>query len=249
MKKITVRVVKLIMLVSAAWASTAQALTILTVGDSITSGLKRNASSTYWFCPANGLVTSSLQFCNGNGRLNVGGYQPDVRQKLVKLEVSANLYNWGVAGHESWNTLTEANRAMNSRSADVIFIMTGINDLNDNVSVGTTVSNVRAIIDNALARGLTPIVGTVTPHRSRRNYDPKIRLINEAIKAVAESRGVEVADHYTALDANWARYHSGDNLHIGNAGDDLMASLWVEAYQKSLNIIVTPVLRLLLLDD
>jgi len=248
MKVNTVSLLALLTLIGWACHATAQPITILTAGDSITAGLKRNGSGNYWFCPANGLVTSSFQSCNGFGKLNVGGYQPDVRQKLSSIGVSANVYNWGVAGDESWNTVNQANQAMNSRAAQVIFIMTGVNDLNDVVSVATTVQNVQAIVDNALARGVRPIVGTVTPHRAGVNYDAKIRLINQGIKAMAESRNVQVADHYSEMNLNWPVYHSGDGLHISDAGDDLMASLWVEAYQKS-TVSVAPVLQLLLFDD
>ena len=206
---------------------------ILSVGDSITSGLKRNSGGTFLFCPADDVVTSGFYVCNGNGVVNKGGFQPDVRSLLAAESIDANVYNWGFAGEESWQIVTRVNQAMDSRSADYVFIMAGVNDLNDNVSVGTTVFNVQQMALNVEARGLKPILGSLTPHLGNAAYPAKISLINDAIEAFAEENDFAYANHYQDLIANWAIYHSGDNLHLSNAGDAVVAQNWVEAFNQA----------------
>ena len=224
-------------------------VTILSVGDSITSGLKLNGSRKNWFCPANGVLTSSFQLCNGNGVLNRGGFQPDVTSLFAQRNVNANVYNWGYAGEESWQVYFRVVDAMETRDADYVFILAGVNDLNDNVSPQTTTFYVTLMIDAVLEKGLIPIVGTISPHLGSSSFNPKIELINSYIRFQAESRKVAVAEHYQALIGNWGLYNSGDGLHVNDVGDAVMATKWLEAYDVSLTLnktTITPILQLLL---
>lgn len=224
------------------------ALTILTVGDSITSGLKLNGPRTNWYCPADGVTASSFINCRGNGVLNRGGFQPDINQLFAQKGITANVYNWGFNGEESWQLVTRVTQAMNSRAADTVFIMAGVNDLNDNVSTQTTAFNVEMMIDRVKDRGLVPIVGTITPHLGESYYNPKILQINALIRASANNKKVAVAEHYQALITNWSAYNSGDGLHVNDSGDVVLATQWFAAYESSkrLKTIITPILQLLL---
>lgn len=229
--------------------SFAKNITILSVGDSITSGLKLNGSLSYWFCPANGIVTSSFQLCNGNGVLNQGGFQPDITSLFAQRNINANVYNWGFAGEESWQVYFRVVDAMETRPADYVFILAGVNDLNDNVSPQTTAFYVTLMMDAVLAKGLIPIVGTITPHLGNFSYNPKIELINSFIRYHAGEKKIAVAEHYQALIGNWGAYNSGDGLHVSDLGDAVIATKWLEAYDVSqtLNkITITPILQLLL---
>lgn len=229
--------------------SSANNVTILSVGDSITSGLKLNGDRSFWFCPANGVVTSSFQLCNGNGVRNQGGFQPDIASLFAQRNINANVYNWGFAGEETWQVYFRVVDAMETRPADYVFILAGVNDLNDNVAPQTTAFYVTLMIDAVLEKGLIPIVGTITPHLGSSTYNPKIELINSFIRFEAGNRKVAVAEHYQALISNWGPYNSGDGLHVSDLGDAVIAAKWLEAYDVSQtlrNVTITPILQLLL---
>ena len=224
-------------------------LTILTVGDSITSGLKLNGSRTSFFCPADGVLTSSFYVCNGDAVLNRGGFQPDIVSLFAQRDISASTFNWGFAGEESWQIINRVTQAMNSRPADTVFFMAGVNDLNDNLSDETTAFNVVAMMDLVQERGLTPVVGTITPHLGQSSFNPKIVRINALIRAEANDRNIAVAENYQALIPNWGALNSGDGLHVGDAGDAIIAANWVEAFELSQTfnpITLAPILQLLL---
>ena len=227
-------------------------LTILTVGDSITSGLKLNGSRTSFFCPADGVLTSSFYVCNGDAVLNQGGFQPDIVSLFAQKDISASTYNWGFAGEESWQIINRVTQAMDSRPADTVFFMAGVNDLNDNLSDEATAFNVIAMMDLVIDRGLTPIVGTITPHLGDSSYNPKIVRINELIRTAANEREIVVAEHYQTLISNWGVLNSGDGLHVADSGDAIIATNWVEAYELSLTlnqkITLAPIIQLLLSD-
>jgi len=237
------------LVITSAFSTSANAaLTVLTVGDSITSGLKLNSSRTNWYCPADGVRASSFINCRGNGVLNRGGFQPDITQLFSQQGITANVYNWGFNGEESWELVARITQAMNSRTADTVFFMAGVNDLNDNVSDQTTAFNVEMMMDSVKERGLTPIVGTITPHLGESSYNPKIVRINALIRAAANDKRIAVAEHYQALIPNWGAHNSGDGLHVGDSGDAIIAEQWLEAYElsKSLKVTITPILQLLL---
>ena len=228
--------------------------TVLTVGDSITSGLKLNASRTVWECPPDGVITSSYYVCDGEDAENRGGYQPSTRTKIAALGVTADLYNWGFAGEGTRSILNRVSQAMNARAADYVFIMAGTNDLGT-VSRGTIVRNLQYMIDAVCESGLTPVVGTITPRFDGASYNFSIQKINEELREYAESLNVPVAENYDALIGNFGAYHSGDYLHINDAGDEVMATQWANAFQTSGGACgrgipaVTPIMQLLLLDE
>lgn len=217
------------LLISGFSSSVIAASVILTVGDSITSGLKLNGAGTYWECPPDGRITSSFIVCNGNGVRDRGGFQPDIQSLMAQRNQTVTLYNWGFAGEESWTLVNRVSQAMNSRASDTVTIMAGINDLNDNVSIQTTSFNVRTMMDRVQQEGRRAVVGTITPHSGSSSYNPKIAQINALIKADAAARGVRVADHYSVLIQNWPGLSSGDGVHLSNTADALVAEQWVNA--------------------
>ena len=251
MRKYCILLLLLISTIGLQKVSLAKDITILSVGDSITAGLKLNGSQDFWFCPANGVVTSTFQQCNGNGVLNRGGFQPDLRAQFAQNGIDASIYNWGFAGEESFELFFRVVDAMETRPADYVFILAGVNDLNDNFTPQFTAFNIVLMMEAVLERGLIPIVGTITPHLGDPSFNPKIELINSFIRFHAEELNVAVAEHYQALIGSWVSggLNSGDGLHVSDAGDAVIAREWVKAFEisQTLNqITITPILQLLL---
>ncbi len=195
------------------------ALDILTAGDSITQGLQRTAS---------GAVFGITSFQNGS--VNIGGYQPRLKARLDAQVESSTLYNWGRGGENSAGGVGRINSILNSRTADLILIMYGANDLYQGISSSGTRANISVMIDRSRASGVIPIISEVTLNTNG-SFNPSIRLdYNPMIHSLANQKGVSIATNYVALDGpNWyaVPYHSGDQLHLSNAGYERMAEAWL----------------------
>ncbi|MDC0948681.1 SGNH/GDSL hydrolase family protein [Gammaproteobacteria bacterium] len=209
-----------------------QAVSIITIGDSVTSGYKRNAKRNRITCAATGETRSYTFTCHGNGVVNRGGFQPALRAKLAVLGYDATIYNWGFAGYESWNVASTVNSVMSAQPAEYVFIMAGLNDMNDNVSTSTTYLSLVQTIERVQAQGLVPIVNTITPHGYVPSYNVKIAEINELIKQYGANNNVPVGDPFPTLRANWSYYNSGDLLHLSSAGDEVVAEQFAAAFEQ-----------------
>lgn len=252
----------LVVLLLSAASTPSLALEVLTVCDSITQGLQRTGS---------GQLFGNLS--PGNGRANFGGYQPRLNQLLDDGIEPSTVYNWGIAGETSPQTVRRINSVLNSRPADYILILCGVNDLFNGISSSTTSANIKVLIERSLAKDVTPVVAELTPYTSGQtdpidrniwaNYNPKIR-------AVANSMGVPIAylygegNNYNA--SSWANdmrrcwkggplcdnappYTSGDGLHLSDLGYKVMTEIWYEVLREQEGgPNITPSVNLLLLD-
>jgi lysophospholipase L1-like esterase len=181
---------------------------ILTMGDSITVGLP--------------------YYTEGGGRTN-GTYQYEFKKRMNENGVSGNVYNWGVSGEMTTEGVNRISSVLNSRSANYILIMEGVNDVKGGISSNATKTNIAIMIEKSIARGVTPIVGTITPNSRPGGFDDLTRnVFNPAIIDVANSKGVKVADQYAALRPGWTSkpLHYGDDLHPNRAGYAIIGNTW-----------------------
>jgi len=239
----------------------AVALEILTVCDSITQGFQRTSSGQVF-----GILSP------GNGRANYGGYQPRLNQLLDANIEPSTVYNWGIGGEKTNQTVSRINSVLNSRPADYILILCGANDVFNGISSNTTRDNIRIMIERSLAKGVIPVIGELTPYTSG-STDPGDRNIwanyNPKIRSIAAAKGVPLAylygkdNDYNA--SSWVNdmrkcwkgcrpamsYHSGDGLHLSDFGYQVMAQIWFDTLKddylkNNAKLNLTPSLLLLL---
>ncbi len=180
-------------------------------GDSITQGQKRNAAG----------VTSGVTSPPNGGQY--GAYVEELKA-LLQVDISTvNVYNYGVNGERSYDGVARINSVMASQSAsNCILIMYGANDRYQGLHPSSTAANIQTMAERARLAGRIPIVSTITPNTALGGITP----YNSAILTMTDNLGIDVADQYTALNANWAVYNTGDGLHISHAGDAIMAEVW-----------------------
>ncbi|MEA3232885.1 MAG: GDSL-type esterase/lipase family protein [Thermodesulfobacteriota bacterium] len=180
-------------------------LEVLTMGDSITAGSPYNL--------------------HGDGN-RVGPYQGDLERILHNNGLPSNVYNWGKSGEMTPDGVNRISNVLSSRSADLILIMEGTNDVTNGISSNTTAANIGIMIDKSISRRVTPIVGTITPNSRPGGFDAVIRdHFNPKIVSKADSRGVKVADQYWALRPRWNTLQYND-LHPNLAGYQIIAETW-----------------------
>ncbi len=198
----------------------------IAIGDSITAGCKRDAAHNvnYW--------------C-GHDRTGEteGGYVDTLQELLQDINSNSRVYNYGHPGERSYEGASRINTVMSAHSdANCILIMFGANDRYEELHPTSTRANIKLMADRAIARGIAPVITTITPNTAVWDIDQ----YNYQIKDLARDYGIIMADQYGALwygddpEYQWeSKYSSGDNLHVSDAGDVLVGNEWFETMQTS----------------
>lgn len=186
---------------------------IVTFGDSITKG------------------TPYLEDREGRGRVNTGGYQPELADLLNNSGRPSKLYNWGIAGENTISGFLRIDDVLARHSqADYVLILEGTNDWPLDLPPSDTVDNLELMINRSRSVGVEPILATMTPATDegaekataiRTQYNPMIR-------SLAKRRGVLLADMYKALADSWEAL-TVDGSHPNRSGYRIMADVWHKA--------------------
>ena len=109
------------------------------------------------------------------------------------------------------------------------------------------------MIDKARARGVLPVLGTITP--DPRYPEKNIPGANKLLRDLAQKKKVALADHYSALIGNWSNLCTSDRMHPNRTGYSIMAQTWADAMTETDQLAaplpaktppLTPILMLLL---
>lgn len=201
---------------------------ILAFGDSITVGEGEN------------------NIKEGNGS-RTGGYEPDLEVLIEENGPHHDVLNYGLSGEY---TMERGDRKGGYRrlrenvlpkhpNAKFVLIMEGTNDYWTGASRSTTVSMLELMVDTCLARGIEPVLATLTPDMTR-SWGPRkqIPLYNELIVELAKEKEIKLVDTYTPMVDEWktryalADYNDDwyiDYTHLSREGYHKLAELWYEA--------------------
>ena len=191
----------------------------------------------YWGiirCAAQGnriVAADQQRTCKGNGAEGVGGWQP-----ILKGLVNTPIYNYGNSGEQSGEIAARLSGILNSRSSTHVLVLAGTNDAIRG-SVSAAVANIKSMVTAIQANGRIAVVGTLPPinRGDLPGTQAKIDQINQQIRAMPASySGLIIADIYASVAPNWAQNHSGDAIHFGAAGNQLVATAWAKAINQSL---------------
>jgi len=219
---------------------------VTSLGDSLTAGLANDGRGRITCLALNGITIAAdaQRTCRGNGLVNIGGWQP-----LLSTLNNSDIFNFGNTDETSDEILARSARDIAARQSDTVLILAGTNDVIRNVPIAQIVQNLILIIDNVIASGRRPIIGTIPPLVGSRfaSRNSAVLALNDEIRNL---ENVDVADHYNALIGNWTQHNSGDFIHFGPTGNSIVAEVWVQAIidqpgpQPSFT--VSPILNLLL---
>lgn len=199
----------------------AEMYTVCAFGDSITAGWKAYAR-------------------DGNGCVGCGGYEPSLQTLLREAGRDAIVQNWGKGGESTSSGVSRIGLVLSINQPRYILLMEGTNDLLF-LSPDTVRKNMERMVNESLSRGVTPILGTITP--DLRGGKP-IPQTNGELRKLAAEKNIPLADHYTALADSWSSLNA-DGLHPNSAGYAKIAQVWFDAMKT---VDLTPIL-MLLLDD
>jgi len=165
----------------------------------------------------------------------------------IAIPPGLRLLNRGIAGQNSSVMLLRFQADVIALAPAAVVILAGTNDLRAYVSDPDAMTevtlerlgwNLAAMIDMAKGRGIAVAMSTLPPvggelisvARSPRAVD----AVNAWIRAFAETRGLPVADYYTALadgSGLLSPQHSDDGIHPNRCAYDLMAPALIGAIE------------------
>ncbi len=208
-----------------------ETLAIATFGDSITLG--------YPYFPGQ----------RGNGSRD-GGYQPFLEILLQARQGRGQVFNYGVGGESSSSGVNRISVVLQQKQFSYMLLLEGTNDLSVRpVSSQTVRDNLRIMIEKCRARGVEPLVATLTPDWGSR-YKPIASKTNPLIRELAEEQGVVLCDLYLEMVNDWENL-SDDELHPNRSGYRKMAEVWFAALIQAGVLTygdIVPIFNLLLMD-
>ena len=222
-------------------------------GDSITSGVLATS------CPIGGGVSCAVQTFSsqliqpfddlrllypGIGEESVFAYPRTLRSMLASRypAQSISIVNEGSPGELIRDGRSRLPDALTKSTPQVLLLQEGANDINQGQPpLATLVSDLRAMVREAHARGMVVFVGTLLPQRPRacRAYDfcdgvaDSIPL-NAQIRTMVASEGAVLVDLYPLFDGQTATLLGLDGLHPNEAGYQKMADAFLAAMTERL---------------
>lgn len=148
--------------------------------------------------------------------------------------------NRGIPGHATAHVLTRLGSDALALKPRVIHVLTGTNDVlgvHGPVTPAIWQGTMRAIVDSAQANGVTVILGTLPP-LAKNPFDSQHRPAaiiaeqNRWLRALAQEKGLVLADYHAVLAGGDGGYKSGlseDGTHPNAAGYAAMRPVFDKA--------------------
>jgi lysophospholipase L1-like esterase len=140
------------------------------------------------------------------------GY-PILLEKKLDAHIGGSFFslNAGDPGESTGGGRDRLPGLLNAYKPDILLLMEGTNDARDDGIFQNTESNLRAMVNAALSRGIRCIIATIPPvikssTRDRTEQHNRIKAFNPEIYDIGNSLGIPVAKVYEAITSqpNWA---------------------------------------------
>jgi len=154
-----------------------------------------------------------------------GGYPLVLQQIYDNNGLDVHVYNKGLAGERTSDGLSRISSVLNETSADFLLLLEGANDVIAGISHQTLVQNLGLMIDKCQAKGVSPLLATMTPDEKYGNTSLINATINPEIKTLATEKNVTLVDLYSVVADSWAAW-SWDGLHPNYDGMSAIAYAW-----------------------
>ena len=138
-----------------------------------------------------------------------------------------NGYTYGYPGETSTEALTHYNEIPKQPKSFVV-LNWGTNDVSQDVSVDTYISNMETLINNFLSDGMLPIIMLI-PHRTDSSTKADTtKIFNNLLIKLAESYHLPIIDIYTPTKQDPNNYLKTDNIHLSVLGYQYIATKLIE---------------------
>jgi len=159
-----------------------------------------------------------------------GGYEPILESLLNGAGRPSQVLNYGVSAETTAEGVGRIGGVLDDSSPNYVLILEGTNDEQNGISIRSTLFNLFNMVAQGYDAGATSVLGTIPPD-TKYGYRSTVAIYNYVILLIASRTGyVAVADHFSALNANWGALTS-DGRHPNAAGYNVMANVWFGAVQ------------------
>ena len=145
--------------------------------------------------------------------------------------------NAGFGGETTDQGAARLQQVLNASSPEVVLLMEGSNDLNQNVAADVVVHNLRDMVRSARNRGLLVFLGTLPPERAgggRAGAPAAIGPTNDQIRVLASNENAVLVDVYQAFGGVAGSLIGDDGLHPNEAGYRKIAETFFDAIRSRL---------------
>jgi lysophospholipase L1-like esterase len=196
----------------------------LAFGDSITWGAFSAWDARFLFAAANGGYPERLQ---------AGLNQHHSPQQFTVI-------NEGQPGEQAINALSRFRLVLTNHRPEVVLLLEGVNDLNNDIEVSRISTSLQQMLDAAASAGIPVVIGTMYQTYAvtdptgfyRHNGAASIPAFNTEIRRIAGLRlNVHVADLEPVMRDR--EMVGADGIHLTDAGFTVMAAVFLEAIEKA----------------
>jgi lysophospholipase L1-like esterase len=148
------------------------------------------------------------------------------------------LENKGINGELTTHMLARFKQDVSRHRPDVVVILGGANDIGWEIENPIIIKNLKAMVQKALDKQITPVVCAIPSLRGFARLIPPRQEVNTAISQFAKEKNIAFVDLFTVTaDKNlWlAEKYADDGLHLNTEGYKLMAET---IYHQALEDIV-----------
>ncbi|MFT5729204.1 MAG: lysophospholipase L1-like esterase [Desulforhopalus sp.] len=163
-----------------------------------------------------------------------GGYPSRLQQIVESTGKPCTIYNLGIPGERTYQGVERIDVVLNAIPADMILIMEGTNDIRSHHPWQTTKLNLQLMIDKAKAKGVIPILSTLTPSDQANSEVLIPNRYNPMIKELAEQNKIPLVDQYSAIETSWPSLNN-DGIHPNDNGYLYLAETWNDSIDKMIS--------------
>jgi lysophospholipase L1-like esterase len=163
-----------------------------------------------------------------------GGYPSRLQQIIESTGKTCTIYNFGIPGERTYQGVERIDAVLDAIPADMILIMEGTNDIRSHHPWQTTKLNLQLMIDKAKAKGVTPVLSTLTPSDQAHSEVLIPNKYNPMIKELAEKNNIPFVDLYSAIAESWPSLNN-DGIHPNDNGYLYLAETWNKSIDKMIS--------------
>ena len=144
--------------------------------------------------------------------------------------IMKTVVNTGVAGSIATENIDRTQSAIDRFHPAFMLILYGVNDLIHSASVSAVEEALDQMVLICKQNNVVPVLATYPePIQDHQGFAPRVLALNQRIRAIASTRGIECVDLEVEFAANPAFYEE-DGLHPNDAGTQVMAMAFADLF-------------------
>ena len=144
--------------------------------------------------------------------------------------ITKTVVNTGVSGSMAAENVDRTQSAIDRFHPAFMLILYGVNDLVHSASVSAVEEALDQMVLICKQSNVVPVLATYPePIQDHQGFAPRVLALNQRIRAIASSRGIECVELESEFAAN-PLFYEEDGLHPNDAGTQIMAMAFADLF-------------------